>query len=88
MRNVYCLMGALLLFNFFHSIDSANVRGSKMEELKERVLHPTIKPEHRGKTLQEILGDDIVEDTRPQQRKLNGETMIGQPTYSFFAVRL
>ena len=82
MRNLYCLVGALLLLCLVHTTSSANVRGSKMEELKERVLHPTIKPEHRGKTLQEIVGPDA---TRPRERKLD-EPSFGRPTYSYFAV--
>jgi hypothetical protein len=93
MRNLHCLIAGLLLLCLMHRSDSANVRGSssKLEELKERVLHPNIKPEHRGKTLQQILGDDMVDDTRQQyQRKMQGggNPTFGQPTYSYFAVSM
>ena len=92
---MYYIVAVLLLCCLLQSSDSANVllRGQQstktMEELKERVLHPTIKPEHRGKTLEQILGKDVAAETQQQQQQRQRKMQsVGEPTYSYFAVSM
>ncbi|KAG7338918.1 hypothetical protein IV203_034588 [Nitzschia inconspicua] len=73
--------------------DDANLlRGqSNMENLRERVLHPTLlSEEFRGKTWTDLGVDTTAAEKHRKQRQRNmqssGGLSFGEPTYSYFAL--